>query len=59
MLKKSIPINTRVDKPLRERIDAWRRAQPDLPPLSKAMRALMERGLDVDNPKSSTTENAA
>jgi hypothetical protein len=45
MLSKPIPINTRVDKILRDRIDDWRRAQPDLPPISKAIRALIERGL--------------
>jgi predicted nuclease with RNAse H fold len=58
MLKKSIPLNTRVDKPLRDRIDAWRRAQPDLPPMSKAMRSLMERGLAIESGKD-TTEDAA
>jgi hypothetical protein len=57
MLNKPIPINTRVDKVLLDRIDDWRRAQPDIPPRSEAMRALIERGLSDDPDKS--TEKAA
>jgi hypothetical protein len=58
MLNKPIPINTRVDKLLLDRIDDWRRAQADIPPRSEAMRALIERGLD-DEPARSTEDTAA
>jgi hypothetical protein len=57
MLNKPIPINTRVDKILLDRIDDWRRTQPDIPPRSEAMRALIERALD-DGP-AKKTEDAA
>jgi hypothetical protein len=47
MLSKPIPINTRVDKPLLERIEAWRgQCRPIVPPRSEALRMLIEKALD-------------
>jgi hypothetical protein len=36
-----------------EKIDEWRRQQPDLPNISEAVRRLVDRGLESDTKKSS------
>jgi len=38
-------INVRVDEEFLERLDAWRRKQPDLPTRPEAIRRLADRGL--------------
>jgi hypothetical protein len=45
MLSKPILIGTRVDEPFFEKIENWRRAQPDLPGRSQALRELLEVAL--------------
>jgi len=41
-------LQTRVRRPLYERLENWRRSQPDIPARSDAMRKLLERALAVD-----------
>jgi hypothetical protein len=38
-------ITTRIPKDQWERVENWRRAQRKIPPLSHALRALLDRGL--------------
>jgi hypothetical protein len=55
MLSKPIPINTRVDKQLLERIEAWRgQVRPIVPPRSEALRMLIEKALGTDKPEKKT-----
>jgi len=41
-------LQTRVRRPLYERLENWRRSQPDIPARSDAMRKLLERALAVE-----------
>jgi hypothetical protein len=41
----------RVKKSFTDKVDAWRRQQPDLPPLAEAIRRLVEKGLEADRKK--------
>jgi hypothetical protein len=43
-------IQTRFDAPLLERLDDWRRHQPDIPPRSRAIRNLIARALEQEEP---------
>jgi hypothetical protein len=43
-----IPLATRVELPLRDRVDDWRRRQPNIPPRSAALRELLRRALQAD-----------
>ena len=44
-----IPLATRVELPLRERVDEWRRRQPTIPPRSEALRELLHLALQVED----------
>jgi len=41
----------RVRKSFMDKIDAWRREQPDLPVQAEAIRRLVEKGLEADRKK--------
>ena len=41
-----IPVLFRVEQPLLDRIEDWRRARPMIPPRAEALRTLLERALD-------------
>jgi 3-deoxy-D-arabino-heptulosonate 7-phosphate (DAHP) synthase class II len=41
-------VSTRIQPDMLELIDAWRRAQPDLPSRPEALRRLAMRGLDAE-----------
>lgn len=41
----------RLDAEFLDRIDEWRRRQPDIPPRAEAFRRLIERGLQAEKPK--------
>jgi hypothetical protein len=43
-----IPILTRVDQGLLDRLEDWRRRQPTIPARAEAMRELIERALDTE-----------
>jgi metal-responsive CopG/Arc/MetJ family transcriptional regulator len=44
-----IPLATRVELPLRERVDDWRRRQPNIPARSEALRELLRRALQAED----------
>jgi len=55
MLSKSVvPINTRVDRLLFERIETWRSARRPIQARSDALRELLEAALDSANAPSET-----
>jgi hypothetical protein len=41
----------RVRKSFMDKIDAWRREQPDIPVQAEAIRRLVEKGLEADRKK--------
>lgn len=41
----------RVRKSFMDKIDAWRREQPDIPVQAEAIRRLVEKGLEADKKK--------
>jgi hypothetical protein len=45
MSNKRKAIHARVEDPLIERVDNWRRRQPVIPPRSQAIRELIEKAL--------------
>jgi hypothetical protein len=48
MTTKTERLELRVDAEFLEKVDEWRRIQPDLPPRAAAIRRLVEKGLDAD-----------
>jgi len=48
MTIKMTPIATRAEQPLHDRVEAWRRRQPKIPPKSEAIRELLRRGLQAE-----------
>jgi hypothetical protein len=42
------PIATRGEQQLHDRVEAWRRKQPKIPPKSEAIRELLRRGLQAE-----------
>lgn len=48
MTTKMTPIATRAEQPLHDRVEAWRRRQPKIPPKSEAVRELLRRGLQAE-----------
>jgi hypothetical protein len=57
---KSERLEMRVDETFLEKVDDWRRKEPDIPPRAEAVRRLVELGLSYDpalrpNPRVSTT----
>ena len=44
-----IPMPTRVDPPLRDKVDEWRRRQPHIPSRSEALRQLLRRALQAED----------
>jgi hypothetical protein len=59
MAKKSEPFKIRFEVDMIERIDDWRRKQPDLSSRAAAIRRLVEVGLRVDQPQQKTSKKAA
>ena len=49
MSTKLIPLNTRGEPSLRDRVDDWRRRQPEIPPRSEALRELIRRALQAED----------
>jgi hypothetical protein len=45
-----VNVQARIDPPLLERLDNWRRDQPDIPPRSQALRDLISRALAKEEP---------
>jgi hypothetical protein len=41
-------VQLRLGVPVLKRVEDWRRRQPEIPPRSEAVRALLERGLDAE-----------
>jgi hypothetical protein len=41
-------VQLRLGPPVLERVEDWRRRQPEIPPRSEAVRTLLERGLDAE-----------
>lgn len=52
-------MQVQVSGPLREQVENWRRAQPKIPPLSEALRQLIEKALADDRRRKPAKENAA
>jgi hypothetical protein len=59
MAKKPERFEMRFDVNMIERIDDWRRKQPDLPSRTAAIRHLIEVGLAVAQPQQKTSKKAA
>jgi hypothetical protein len=51
MSPKTERFEMRLDSETIERVDEWRREQPDLPSRSEAFRRLVELGLNAPGPK--------
>jgi metal-responsive CopG/Arc/MetJ family transcriptional regulator len=51
MSDKRKAIHARVEDPLIELLDDWRRQQPEIPPRSEAIRQLIEKALIKDTEK--------
>jgi hypothetical protein len=54
MADKQDPARTfqmRVRKSFTDKVDAWRRQEPDIPPLAEAIRRLVEKGIEADRKK--------
>jgi len=45
--KTTMVIYTRVSGTLRDRFENWRRAQPEIPPRSEALRSLIDKALSA------------
>jgi hypothetical protein len=48
MATKMTPLNTRAEQPLHDKVEAWRRRQPKIPPRSEALRELLRRALQAE-----------
>jgi hypothetical protein len=49
-------IHVRLTDTLRDRLEDWRRAQPNIPPRSEALRRLIDKALDDEAPRNLTNQ---
>jgi hypothetical protein len=55
----TVAVQVRVSGPLRKQLEEYRKGQDRVPPLSQALRALLEKALAAEQPHQSTEEISA
>jgi hypothetical protein len=52
-------VQVRLESPLSDLVEDWRRAQPNIPPRSQALRQLLRKGLAAAGAEKSTKKQSA